>query len=44
MMLRHLYLAYVVTWVILGGYLMFLGVKGARLMRELRKLEEEGKK
>lgn len=39
MMLRHLYLAYVATWVIHGAYLAFLGVKNARLKRELEKLE-----
>ena len=35
----HLHLAYIVTWVIHGGYLAFLGVKNARLKRELGKLE-----
>jgi CcmD family protein len=44
MMLRHLHLAYIVTWVIHGAYLLFLAVKHARLQRELRKLEEESKK
>jgi len=39
MMLRHLYLAYAVTWVIHIAYLSFLAVKHARLKRELKKLE-----
>lgn len=39
MMLRHLYLAYIATWVIHGAYLAFLAAKRARLKRELEKLE-----
>ena len=35
----HLHLAYIVTWVIHGSYLVFLGLKSARLKRELEKLE-----
>ena len=41
MMLRHLYLAYVATWVIHGAYLVFLAVKRARLKRELQEIEKD---
>ena len=34
MMLRHLYMAYAVTWLIHGAYLTFLWRKNARLKRE----------
>ena len=44
MMLRHLYLAYIATWLIHGAYLTFLAVKRARIRRELRKLQEQSKK
>lgn len=44
MMLLHLHLAYIVTWVIHGAYLSFLGVKYVRLKGELKKLEESKKK
>ena len=35
----HLHLAYIATWTIHGAYLVFLGLKSARLKRELEKLE-----
>jgi len=44
MMLLHLHLAYIATWVIHGAYLTFLAVKSARIKRELQKLEEGSKK
>jgi CcmD family protein len=44
MMLRHLYIAYAVTWVIHIAYLSFLAVKHVRLKRELSKLEKSEKK
>jgi CcmD family protein len=39
MNLLHLRLAYIATWAIHGAYLAFLGMKNARLKRELEKLE-----
>ena len=41
MMMRHLYLAYIATWVIHGAYLAFLGVKRARLKRELEAIKKD---
>ena len=41
MMLRHLYLAYIATWVIHGAYLAFLAAKRARLKRELEGIKRD---
>ena len=41
MMLRHLYLAYIATWIIHGVYLAFLAAKRARLKRELEEIKKQ---
>ena len=41
MMLRHLYLAYIATWVIHGAYLAFLAAKRTRLKHELERLKTD---
>ena len=41
MMLRHLYLAYIATWLIHGAYLSFLAVKRARLKGEMERFKRE---
>ena len=43
-MLRNLAIAYIATWIIHLGYLAALTVKGARLRRELRELQQSSQK
>lgn len=43
-MARNLAIAYIATWIIHLGYLTVLTVKGARLRRELRELQQQGQK